>query len=378
MNSAPLSETAAATPTAVAEARMKLDAHVEEIVQWHFHESTGCPFWLEKKATFKFDPLKEIHSFDDLQKFPLFEDEWLRGGPVRRWVPRALADKPIYVFETGGTTGIPKSRVVIDDFRIDYELFSDTLPDKYFPRGSNWLMLGPSGPRRLRLAVEHLAQYRGGISFCIDLDPRWVIKLIKKGWMEHLEQYKQHCIEQAITILTAGHDIRCMFATPKLLDALAMALEERGTSIPELGITGIFSGGTEFTPQWTRYAVEELLNGPPEAGGVYMTPTYGNTLMGLACSKPISATDHYKITYFAPQPRAVVEVVDFDDPHKLVAYGETGRVKLTTLTKEFFVPGFLERDEGEREPPYTAYPWDGISGVRPYRGVASQTTVGVY
>ena len=34
------------------------------------------------------------------------------------------------------------------------------------------------------------------------------------------------------------------------------------------------------------------------------------------------------------------------------AYGDTGRVKLTTLTKEFFVPGFLERDEGEREPPY--------------------------
>ncbi len=28
--------------------------------------------------------------------------------------------------------------------------------------GSDWLMLGPSGPRRLRLAVEHLAQYRGG------------------------------------------------------------------------------------------------------------------------------------------------------------------------------------------------------------------------
>ena len=38
--------------------------------------------------------------------------------------------------------------------------------------------------------------------------------------------------------------------------------------------------------------------------------------------------------------------------NSVVGYGETGRVKLTTLTKEFFVPGFLERDEGEREPPY--------------------------
>jgi phenylacetate-coenzyme A ligase PaaK-like adenylate-forming protein len=359
-------------------ARDRLDEHTCETVQWHFHESTGCPFWLAKKSELKFDPLREVKGFDDLKKFPLFEDEWLRGGPVRRWVPRAYSERPTYVFETGGTTGIPKSRVVIDDFRIDYELFSDTLPEKYFPKGSNWLMLGPSGPRRLRLAVEHLSQYRGGICFCIDLDPRWVIKLIKKGWMEHLEAYKRHCIDQALTILSAGHEIKCMFATPKLLEALCQALEEQGKSFPQTGITGIFSGGTEFTPQWTRFCVEEYFGGLPEESGIYMTPTYGNTLMGLACSKPVSEEDDYKITYYAPQPRAVVEVVDFDDASAVVGYGQSGRVRLTTLTKEFFVPGFLERDEGERELPYLKYPWDGVSGVRPFRGIAAQTTVGVY
>ena len=61
--------------------------------------------------------------------------------------------------------------------------------------------------------------------------------------------------------------------------------------------------------------MEELLD------GVYMAPTYGNTLMGLApptCRRP---HDDYKITYYAPQPRAVVEVVDFDDPTRSVAYG---------------------------------------------------------
>jgi phenylacetate-coenzyme A ligase PaaK-like adenylate-forming protein len=353
-------------------ARDRLDAHTYETVQWHFHESTGCPFWLEKRNELKFDPLKEVKTYEDLKKFPEFQDEWLRGGPMRRWVPKALADKPIYVFETGGTTGIPKSRITIDDFRIDYSMFSDSLPDEYFPKGSNWLMLGPSGPRRLRLAVEHLAQFRGGICFCIDLDPRWVIKLIKKGWMEHLEAYKHHCIEQAITILSAGHDIRCMFTTPKLLEALAIELEKRGSSIRKSGITGIFSGGTEFTPQWTRFATEEFLE------GIYMTPTYGNTLMGLAASKPVTAEEGYKISYYAPQPRAAIEVVEFGDYNTLVPYGGTGRVKLTTLTQEFFVPGFMERDEGEREPPYVKYPWDGVSGVRPFHELAEATTVGVY
>src|SRR5437868_12555375 len=241
------------------QARERLDAHVREIVAWHFDPETGTPFWLERAKTLEIDPRKDVQTFDDLQKFGLFEDEWLRGGPVRRWVPKAYQEKPIYVFETGGTTGIPKSRINMDDFRTDYEMFSNTLPEEYFPKGANWLMLGPSGPRRLRLAVEHLCQHRGGICFCVDLDPRWVVKLIRQGRMDHLEMYKSHVIEQAITILEAGHEIRCMFTTPKLLEALAEELANRGTSIKASGITGIFAGGTEFTPQYTRFAMEELL-----------------------------------------------------------------------------------------------------------------------
>ena len=119
----------------IRQATDKLDAHVREIVAWHFNPDTGTPFWLDRVKTLGFDPRKEVQSFADLKKFGLFEDEWLRGGPVRRWVPRACQDKPIFVFETGGTTGIPKTRININDFRTDYEMFSDTLPEEYFPRG---------------------------------------------------------------------------------------------------------------------------------------------------------------------------------------------------------------------------------------------------
>ena len=265
-------------PPAVSEARRALDAHVREIVDWHFDPATGAPSGSTTRRSSAGIRARRSPASTTSTRLGPFEDEWLRGGPVGRWVPRGLAGKPVFVFETGGTTGIPKSRIACDDFRTDYELFSSTLPDEHFPKGANWLMLGPSGPRRLRLAVEHLAQFRGGICFCVDLDPRWVIKLIKKGWMEHLEAYKDHVIDQAVTILGANHDIRCMFTTPKLLESLALRLESMGTTIRKAGITGIFSGGTEFTPQWNRFAHEELLD------GAYMTPTYGNTLMGLAAS----------------------------------------------------------------------------------------------
>ena len=190
--------------------------------------------------------------------------------------------------------------------------------------------------------------------------------------MDHLNAYQEHVIDQAVTILSAGHDIKCMFSTPKLLEAVANRLEAEGSSIKDAGITGIFAGGTEFTPQWNRFANEELLD------GVYMTPTYGNTLMGLAASPPSGAAEGYKITYYAPQPRAVLQVVDPDNTDQVVDYGDTGRVMLTTLTKEFFVPRFLERDEGEREYPCDLYPWDGVSGVRPFSALSSSTTVGVY
>ena len=358
---------------AVAQARQQLDRQTVEMVQLHFDPELGAPFWLEQAKQLDFNPLTDVNCFDDLKKFPLFEDDVLRGGPVTRMLPQKWKDSPKYVFETGGTTGVPKSRCVVRDHWIDYEEFSKTLPDESFPPGSNWMMLGPSGPRRLRLAVEHLCQHRGGICFCVDLDPRWVVKLLKKGKIDEVKAYSEHVIDQAMTILSAGHEIRGLFATPKLLEALALRLIDEGSSIEEAGITGIFAGGTEFTPQWYRFCKEELL-GP----NVYITPTYGNTLMGLACGKPFDPADNYKITYYAPQPRAGVEVVDFDDYSKPVEYGDTGRVKLYTLTEELFIPGFMERDEGEREQPHEKYPWDGVSGTRPFHEFAKTTTVGVY
>ncbi len=105
----------------------------------------------------------------------------------------------------------------------------------------------------------------------VDLDPRWVIKLIKMGEMEMMELYKRHVIDQALTLLKAHDDIKCLFTTPKLLEALCERI-----SLKKAGITGVFCGGTEMTPQFHRFAVEELME------GAYFAPTYGNTLMGLA------------------------------------------------------------------------------------------------
>ena len=352
----------------VVDAKERLDAHTREIVAWHFDPKTGCPFWLDYAKTLGWDPRDKIHGYDDLDLFPPFEDEWLRGGPVRRWIPKAYDGRPVYTFETGGSTGVPKSRINIEDFRIDYELFSETLSDDAFPKGADWLMLGPSGPRRLRLAVEHLCQHRGGICFTVDMDPRWVVKLVKSGRMNLMHEYKNHVIDQGLTLLKAHDNIQCLFTTPKLLESLCEKV-----SIRRQGIKGVFCGGTQLTAQFHRFAKEELLE-----GAVDFVPTYGNTLMGLACHKPFDPADNYSVIYYPPNPRASTEVVDPEDSKRVVEYGEVGRARLTTLTKEFFMPRFLERDEGVRHPPCEAYPWDGIGDVRPFSGFATPIVEGVY
>lgn len=353
--------------TRIEQAKEKRDAQVRDVVNWHFDPEKGTPFWLKYARQLDFDPRDRIRCYEDLKLLGDFEDAWLRKTPVRDWIPQGFAGRPVSVFETGGSTGVPKSRINIDDYKTDYELFSNTLSDAAFPKGADWLMVGPSGPRRLRLAIEHLAQHRGGICFMVDLDPRWVNKLIKAGKHTEFIGYRDHVVEQALVRLKTHKTIECLFTTPKLLEAICEKID-----LADVGIKGIFCGGTEMNAQFHRFAKEELVP------TIEFVPTYGNTLMGLACHRPYQNDGDYTITYHPPLPRAVFELVDPDHPERTVEYGETGRVRLTTLTKEFFVPRFLERDEGERARPFELYPWDGVSNLRLFTRFQESVVVGVY
>ena len=128
-----------------------------------------------------------------------------------------------------------------------------------------------------------------------------------------------------------------------------------------------------MTPQTIRFLIEEVLERKAVLG-----PTYGNTLMGLARSRPLRPEDNYSITYHAPQPRAVLRVVEPSSTDELVEYGEYGRVELTTLTREFFMPRFLERDEAIRREPCEEFPWDGVGNVRPFGAMTENIVEGVY
>ncbi len=357
------------TTDAVSEAAAALDAHTVETVKWHFSPETGTPYWIDYAKQKGIDPIKEVKQFNDIIRlFDHFDgDQVLRYEPHERLIPAAYKGKPFTIFETGGTTGMPKQRIGWEDYKIDYSAFSETLDDKAFPRNGFWLMMGPTGPRRLRLAIEHLANVRDCSCYFVDLDPRWVKKLISAKQFDQAKAYMEHAVDQALMIIK-HRKVDALFTTPKLLEALAEKV-----SIPDSGIKGVFCGGTQMQPQYVRFLIEEVLEGQTK-----LVPTYGNTLMGLAAHKPLTPEDNFSITYYAPQPRAVLRVVNPDNTKELVDHDAWGRVELTTLTKELFMPRFLERDEALRRKPCDLYPWDGVGDVRPF-GASTQTIVeGVY
>lgn len=270
--------------SAIQKAREQLNQHLREIIQWHFSPETGCPFWLDW-ARKNFDPRPVVQTVDDVMKFPHFQDEWLRDLQPEVWVPAAFQGKPFNIFETGGTTGMPKQRIGWNDYKVDYEEFSGKVSDAHFPRGEAWLMVGPTGPRRLRLAIEHLANFRGSPCYFIDLDPRFVKKVLADKKFEVARSYMDHVVDQGVTILK-HRKVAGLFTTPKLLEAMAEKV-----NLYESGIRGVFCGGTTMAPQYVRYIVEEVLEGKI---GFY--PTYGNTLMGLAASVPLRPEDKFSIT----------------------------------------------------------------------------------
>ena len=143
----PAPVTGATLDEKIKNARAQLDAQVRDIVRWHFSPDTGTPFWLEKAKAFKFNPLKDVNGWDDSRCSRSSRTTGCAAGRSTAGFRRACKDKPWYVFETGGTTGIPKSRVVADDFRIDYEMFSRHAAGEVLPQGQQLAHARPVAAR---------------------------------------------------------------------------------------------------------------------------------------------------------------------------------------------------------------------------------------
>jgi hypothetical protein len=357
------------------------DAHLRQVIAWHFDPKTGSPFWLrQKEESLGFDPREKIDGFDALiEHFPSFDgDKHLRTVPAQDWIPKGYADCDSWsMFMTGGTTGDPKLRwgrlgqgEDDSDYAWDYRQFSNYLPADGFPNGGSCLYIGPGGPRRLPLGVEILALIRKAGFMKVDMDVAWM----KDDANTCQKAYKDELVRRAIGAIRRNKP-DWIFCPPVLIQAIGELIDWTDTSVK-----GVFAGGTEMSRETIRHIVEVLFKGK-----IHLVPTYGNALVGLARPRTIATFDRpiegqapYSVIYQPLQPRTLLRITKFGDPKTLVPYGEHGFVEITTATKQWFMPRYLERDWAFRVAPTEEYPWDGVGEVGPHPDQRATTKVGVY
>ncbi len=340
-------------------------------MDWHFSPETGSPFWLSRARLLDFDPRTDVTSFEDLLRFPNVAND-LRTVQLRDLIPKGCRDSKIVgVFESGGTTGPPKRVVVLQEW---YDLLTDWLTAVLdacdVPYGRNWLALVPGGPHMVGDLWRGVAARRGGLWFPIDLDPRWVKKLVSERRYEDVAAYTEHLFTQAETFLGV-QDVGVIMTTPPMLER--MAQRPKFMAAMEGQVESIQWGGAHMDPDSRSVLANDVFPKVRLSGG------YANTMaLGAGgVERPgLQPGDPCIFDSFAPF--VSFAVVDPGTGQR-VDHGQRGQVIVNHVSKWFLLPNNLERDMATRIESPVGHMGDSIADVAPVEEFEGQEVIeGVY
>ncbi|SIO88826.1 AMP-binding protein [Nocardiopsis sp. JB363] len=338
-------------------------------LRWHFDPRTGSPFWLRRARSLDFDPVRDVHTFDDLRLFPNVVDE-LRETRVEDLVPRGYGDSSgrVRVYESGGTTGAPKRVVFTDDWLERSVAWSlRNMSERGHPEGLNWLALAPAGPHMFGEIIARQARARGGLLFTVDFDPRWVKKCVAQGRTEEAARYTEHLLEQAGHVL-ATQDVGVLVATPPLLERIAR--DARLTALVNKNVRLIRWSGAHMDPDTRDLLRDEVFPEVELSGG------YGSTMiLGGVDERP----DTEGVSVFDPfSPYMSFRVVDPETGAE-VPYGERGQVVMNHVSKTMLLVNNLERDTALRVRSREGQVGDSLGDVEPLASFGGRAAIeGVY
>ncbi|MGW0878316.1 phenazine biosynthesis protein [Streptomyces sp. NPDC002671] len=347
------------------------DELVRAAMEWHFSPLTGSPYWVERAKGLRFDPLKDVQTLDDLRLFADVAVDWSQI-PAHTLVPRGCTGRPdrYGVFESGGATGAPKRIVDATSRARNVAWQSMMLDEQGFPSGDgHWLHIGPTGPHVMARNISVLSHLRGFLTYFVDLDPRWVRRCNTEGRFEDAQRYIDHILDQVKDVLLT-QDIRAISTTPRILEKVVG--REDVYALMREKLRGMVWGGTSIDGETLRLLDEEVFPDAKLAGA------YGNTMMGVAPQRTRRPGDAALCTFRPYFPYSVVELVDPEQPERLVDVNEQGRVRITVLTRDYFTPPTLERDTAVRRASADGYPGIEVSDVRPYESLGTKVVEGVY
>ncbi|MEU9317251.1 phenazine antibiotic biosynthesis protein [Streptomyces sp. NPDC048295] len=347
------------------------DAYVRAAMRWHFDPATGSRFWLDRADRLAFDPRHDVKGVADLSLFPDLTDE-LRVVPVADLVPHGYGSgvRLVNVFDSGGTTGAPKRVVQLDDWvghstaHIDRRLRAHGLPI-----GAQWLTVAPTGPHLVGDVLQRAARSLGGPALSVDMDPRWVKKLIAAGRGDEVESYTDHLVDQCRRILST-QTVGVLAATTPLLERFAREddLLERING----SVRAIVWGGTHMDPDTRHLLATDVF---PDTALLGM---YGNTMMLTALLERVGLRPDEPCVFDPVSPYVFLSVVK-PGTREPVGFGERGQVIVSHVSKSMLIPNNAERDTAVRVRPAEGQAGDAVADVAPVSVVEGDRVIeGVY
>lgn len=359
-----------ATPTA---AGTDYTERLLEVFRLHFDPIHGTPYWIEFAAQRGLDPRKSIRRTADLHQLGFMDPTALRRRPLTDFIPRCIAKHPeqLIAVQTGGTLGEPIWTAYSHE---EYEAafvqpFVEAARHVAFPRGGQWLYVGPSGPHVIGRAACSLARALGAMEpFTVDFDSRWARKLPSGSFAA--ERYLVHVIDQAMAVIET-QPITHLFTTPPVLAALSSRMIQQQRD----RIVGVHYGGMSISRETLKSFQRDVFPAAIHLSG------YGNTLFG--CCLELNVAEGRELTYFPHGRRLVFGVLpDSTNDPALLQYepGARGRCVFSRLDSTMLLVNFVERDLIELTAPSVVNGFHnvGIRNPHPVGSAPLQPPVGIY
>lgn len=347
------------------------DEFLRAAMRWHFSPETGSPFWLEQAKALDFDPVADLRGFEDLTLFPHLANA-LRNVRAEDLIPRGYGPRPevVGVYDSGGTTGSPKRVVMLRDWLDMLVARSSAQLDAHnVPPNVNWLMVIPSGPHMVGETFIRQVVFRGGLPFMVDMDPRWVKKLISEGKSAEANAYTEHLVDQ-LTYPLESQDIGVLMLTPPVLEKLAH--RDNLIALVRKKVRAIMWVGTQMDADTRHLYRTEIF---PET---ILLSGFGNTMMLGHTSERPGLTDNDPCIYDPFAPYVTFNVID-PNTGRPVSYGERGQVVMHHVSKSMLLPNNLERDYATRIRPLARQVGDSIADITPVHRFDNEIVIeGVY
>lgn len=332
--------------------------HVSKVMDIHFDEENGTPYWLEGEEDWDFDPREDVTSYEDLDLFPEADEKDLIYRPFEDFIPESIDKTDYIVAESSGTTGekkqIPWLKKVSDEIINWYDTNLDMLD---FPEDENWMSIGPYGLYEKHM--NEVANRRGGLFYPVCIETRNLKNRMKSAEEFMENKWKLWELPGALKMKSSmeptmktvkeklgTEDIGVITSAPQILNRIA------GEGYTDF--EGVLVSGTGFNEKVYRELDEKFPHAEVEA-------MYATSFWGPAFDHP--GNDSYAPEYFTP------EIVDIDivdlETKEPVDYGERGQVVFHRIDEGFFWPNQLERDSAIKTEERESYSSIGLKDVGP-------------